>query len=35
MSIEKDKNRYRNKERKVRFTEEETNIFLKRSDSLD
>ena len=30
MSIEKDKNRYRNKERKVRFTEEENQYLLKK-----
>ena len=30
MSTEKDKNRYRNKERKVRFTEEENQYLLKK-----
>ena len=30
MSIEKDKNRYRNKERKVRVTEEENQYLLKK-----
>lgn len=30
MSIEKDKNRYRNKERKVRFTEEENQYLTKK-----
>lgn len=30
MSIEKDKNRYRNKEKKVRFTEEENQYLFKK-----